>query len=402
VAKAPLTPDKRNTTDRILWLDVLRGLALFGIAQVNFAAFASGDLPLAVLFGGTPTHLSAGVYALVEFAVTAKFYPIFAFLFGYGHVLQWQSLKRLGIVPETILYRRYLCLLVIGMLHGTLLFFGDILTIYAICGLVLTFSRKASMSYPRQASLWAVICVMQLTLAYSAGGTAPGLDKSLALHRLEIQQLGDGQLIAVMMSRASDFLSSLVPQIGFFMPLLLVLMSLGQWAADEGVWQRPGQHLRLFKRLLVAGLALGVPLNGVFVWIALKLLTGEHSSVWWTASDLISDVAFALSFAYLGGLGLWAAQARSTTPPRIFYLLSCTGRMALTNYLTQSILMGIIWYSSFSWLSGRDGYARLSLVAFLVCGAQMAWSWRRVQSGRAGPAETLWRRFTYAPLRHGR
>jgi uncharacterized protein len=398
VAKAALKSDRTNPADRILWLDVLRGCALFGIAQVNFAAFASGEQPIAVLFGGAPTHLSASLYAIVEFGITAKFYPIFAFLFGYGHVLQRQGLERRGVPAETVLYRRYLCLLVIGMLHGTLLFFGDILTVYAVCGLVLTFSRQASMPYKKQALLWAMICVVQLTLAYSTGAPAPGLGASLTLHRLEIQQLADGQLGLVMASRASSFLSSLVSQVVFFMPLLMVLMSFGQWAADEDVWRRPDRHQRLFRRLFAVGLLIGVPLNVALVLISFKLSTGEHAGPWRTASDLISDVAFVLSFAYLGALGLWAGRARSTPLPRVIYLLSCTGRMALTNYLTQSILMGLIWYSCWPWLIGRNGYPCLSLIAGLICVAQVAWSYRRVQLGLIGPAEKLWRDFTYASL----
>lgn len=392
-----LTSDPREPHSRIVWLDVLRGFALFGIAQVNFAAFAAGEVPIATLMGGAPSATAQAFYAVIQFAVTAKFYPVFAFLFGYGHFLQRRSLAARGIVAQTILVRRYLMLLAIGVVHGTLFFFGDILTLYAIAGLLLTLTHRTNLTYPRQMLLWAILGTFQLTLVYSVPGD-PALAKMLAVHANELSELAEGQLVSVMSARASLFLSSQVSELAFFLPILLMLMNAGQWAASIGVWERPDLHRRLFGCAFAIGMVIGVPLNLAFAGIALSLLKGEHASGWWSAADLLSDVAFVLSLAWLGLLGLWAGR-RGGRISGILMLLSCTGRMALTNYLTQSVVMAVLWYSFWPWLVAHDAYPCLCVIAFVVCLIQMGWSYRRVTSGQAGPAEVLWRRVTYAPLR---
>jgi uncharacterized protein len=362
---------------RVVWLDVLRGLALFGIAQINFPSFAAGNLPTLVLFDGAPDAASRSLFALVEFAIAAKFYPLFAFLFGYGHVIQRRNLNALGILPETILYRRYAALLVLGAIHGTLLFFGDILTLYAICGMILTFSFRARLPFSQLTLMFAVISVLELTLAYAQDGATPVLATLIASHHDELGQLAQGRLADVMVLRANAYVASLLTQLAVFLPQLLMLMCAGALAAERQLFEHALAHRRIF---------------------GLMLAIGEHAGVLWNLSDLCADAAFVLTLAVIGALGRCAARAPQPLPRPLIWLAS-TGQMALTNYLVQSLLMVFIWYSSAPWLSRHHPFALLWTMSLAVCALQVVWSHHRVKSGKQGPFEALWRRYTYAPLR---
>ena len=129
---------------RIADVDALRGFALLGILQVNIMAFAS-------VFYGLPTgepEQSFGFNDLVHVFISTifemKFYLLFSFLFGYSVTLQMQSAVRAGeaFVPRFL--RRQAGLWVIGLLHAVLLFHGDILSTYAILGVVLLLGRNSA------------------------------------------------------------------------------------------------------------------------------------------------------------------------------------------------------------------------------------------------------------------
>jgi uncharacterized protein len=383
---------------RVVWLDVLRGLALFGIAQINFPSFAAGNLPTLVLFDGAPDAASRSLFALVEFAIAAKFYPLFAFLFGYGHVIQRRNLNALGILPETILYRRYAALLVLGAIHGTLLFFGDILTLYAICGMILTFSFRARLPFSQLTLMFAVISVLELTLAYAQDGATPVLATLIASHHDELGQLAQGRLADVMVLRANAYVASLLTQLAVFLPQLLMLMCAGALAAERQLFEHALAHRRIFGLMLAIGILAGVPISVALAAIMYTLAQGEHAGVLWNLSDLCADAAFVLTLAVIGALGRCAARAPQPLPRPLIWLAS-TGQMALTNYLVQSLLMVFIWYSSAPWLSRHHPFALLWTMSLAVCALQVVWSHHRVKSGKQGPFEALWRRYTYAPLR---
>ena len=118
-------------------IDALRGFALLGIVQINLQAWVVGSQPFAAVLNEGASRLDHIAWLATSFLITAKFYPIFAFLFGYGFCLQWQALSARGEDPAPVLIRRHIFLLALGVVHGSLLFFGDILTIYALAGLIL-------------------------------------------------------------------------------------------------------------------------------------------------------------------------------------------------------------------------------------------------------------------------
>ncbi len=141
---------------RIALIDALRAVALFGILQVNIQSYLWGLGGLTV-FAVPPSAADQAVYLLIATFVSTKFLSLFAFLFGYGFALQMKSLRRAhGERDARRAYRRRLVfLLAIGVMHGTLLYFGDILTTYALCGFVLLlYAASRPRVLARHASRW--------------------------------------------------------------------------------------------------------------------------------------------------------------------------------------------------------------------------------------------------------
>ena len=383
--------------ERIVWLDVLRGAALFGIAQINFPSFASGALPITALY---PAHASSTLQLLAAallFFVSAKFYPIFAFLFGYGHALQRQRLMSQGIDATPVLYRRYLALLGVGVVHGSLLFFGDILTIYALAGgvLLLSFrqgSRDASSQVLTWAGLSAVIGVVSMTLEPNAPIDVH--QSWQALQRAEVDLIRSRDLIDVVTSRAELYVVMQAQAIASFLPEVLMFMSAGIWAAEQGVLRRPELHQELFRRCIGFGLLVGAPVNLVLVAAEFEIVNQVAAPV--GLAEAADDLAFFLSLAYLGAFGLYIARGRP--PPRVFGWLAAMGRLALTNYLIQSLVMMLSWYRFGPDIERLGVVPGMALLALLVCLLQAIASVLWLKHYRQGPMEALWRRFTYAKL----
>ena len=126
--------EPREAADRILSLDVLRGLALFGILLVNMKHFATPALyGGGVRDGGMP--LDRVVDGLIFFFAQGKFFPLFSFLFGLGLALQLMRWQAKGLPSTRLFIRRLGVLLAIGLAHASLIWAGDILAKYAALGL---------------------------------------------------------------------------------------------------------------------------------------------------------------------------------------------------------------------------------------------------------------------------
>jgi len=125
--------------DRIEVVDILRGFAIVGILLVNMYGFAGMQLN-----PQSYTGLDRIVVILVLLFAQAKFYSLFSFLFGWGMWIQMSRAISKGINFVPLYLRRMLILLVIGILHGIFIWSGDILTVYAVLGMLLILFRKSS------------------------------------------------------------------------------------------------------------------------------------------------------------------------------------------------------------------------------------------------------------------
>lgn len=404
-----------GVSQRIGTLDILRGFALLGIAIVNIAPASTPPYALAASAHVWADPLDQLTMSAIRFFAEGKFYPLFSFLFGLGFALMLSNALTRGGNFGRLYTRRLLVLLAIGLVHAFFIWYGDILVLYSLLGFVLLlFFRQRS---PGTLLAWAAVFLLVPVLLYGAlvglveagrqsPQTAAEIDASLArgaeeyraLAEQAIQAYSRGTWAEVQAQRTQDvlFLWSTMP---FFAPTVLAMFLLGVYAHHRGVFQHVDVHLPFVRRVFAGGVVVGLLGSTTYV-----LTAGTISRVAPTGEALVMTVAFAiggpaLSLAYAAGLVL-LLHHRPAWQQRLAPL-AATGRMALTNYLLQSILATGALYSYGLGLYGIGPAAGLLLAVgiYAVNVVLSVWWLERFQ---LGPAEWLWRSLTYArwqPLR---
>ncbi|MEU8779317.1 DUF418 domain-containing protein [Streptomyces sp. NPDC048606] len=390
-ARAPRPP-------RITEVDALRGFALLGILLVN-ALMMAGPYGVGSVADPDASTLDRTVYGVVQALVVGKFYLMFSFLFGYSFTLQLAAADRDDARPVPRLLRRSLGLLVLGALHAVLLYVGDILMTYALLGLVLIAVRDRRASTALRAARIVYVCVSGVLLLLSL--------LSLLVPEAEAAKL-DAELSAGFAERVADYrgdaasvvranlallpeaLLSVLAMGGFVLTAFLVGLYCGKLrllAYTEG-------HRARMRRLCVLGAVLGLP-GGLFMVLATN---GPLGARWAILGEIVGLVtAPALTASYVCGLLLFLRSARGA---RVTALLAPAGRMALTNYLGQSLVMALVFTAYGLALYDRLDPAVVVLGAFLLYAAQLALSARLMARFRYGPVEWLLRAVTLAGPPH--
>ena len=379
--------------DRIEAIDALRGLALMGILLANML-YWSGWLFMkpeqkVALAGVEQVDIEHFVH---QFLIDGKFYTLFSLLFGMGFALQLQRLEKRGIDGVRIYYRRVLILLGFGLIHVTLIWDGDILTLYALLGLLLPLFRNWS----ERALAWAgVILLFLVPIVGATSFDALGWKPERYFYDLSdritagfgespsdpIAWLRRGDPQAFFHWALSGWPYAIGTRIeGWRIPKVLGIMLIGlllgrRLARGELLGDR-----KLLWRALIGGVALGVPFSLAYALIP-NLGQDSLPSILGTAP---------LGFAY--GAAFLLAWPRANS---VLGKLAAPGRMALTNYLTHSLLGIILFYGIGFGLVGTLQPWQFYLVAVAIFAAQMVASQLYLARHTQGPMEALWRRLTY-------
>jgi uncharacterized protein len=401
---APITADERLTH-----LDALRGFALFGILLVNFEYFAR---PLLTILLGADPALT-GIDRSVDFAIRAfaeqKFFPLFSVLFGVGFVIIWERANIAGRDATTLYARRLFVLALIGAAHAILLWAGDILFIYAVLGLVMLalFRRTPTSRLIPWAILFLVFPPLAFWLfvgAFEAAAADPEdqaeFARALAASQADLEQrilradaaYGTGDYWQAIAQSARDF-GYLLSQGVFWATPVLGYFLLGRWLFESGRLRDPVAFAPFFRRLAFIAL----PVGAVLSWWATAMVYAmpvQMPSVGLALGMTVMTVgAPMLMLGYVGVVVL--ARARLTW-------LAPAGRMALTNYLMQSLFWTFVFYGWGLGLWGSIPRAWHPVPVLAFFGVQVAFSHWWLQRFRFGPAEWLWRSLTYGsaqPLR---
>lgn len=373
---------------RIAALDVLRGFALFGILLVNALIMAG---PYTLFGGGPEAPRSEQVAAwMVNVLVTGKFHVLFGFLFGYSFVLQKRSAEWAGAFFAPRHLRRATGLLAFGVVHAVLLYTGDILMTYGALALVLYGLRTLT---PRSAlHLAAVLLAVPsvlllgyglLTVALTepstlSGPYPPAVTERIAAHR--------GDALSVVAVHLRDLRAALGRNV-LYAPVHLAAMLAGLAAAKSGLAERRGRDrvwLRAVAlRWLPAGLAGGV--------VAACCANGPLDGRWFYVGQAVTVLtAPALTVAYACGVLLLADACR----PAVAGVLAAAGRMALSHYLTQSLVLSLVFTGYGLGLYDRAGTRAVLAGCVLLYAIQLGVGARLMARTRYGPAELLLRRVT--------
>jgi uncharacterized protein len=375
-------------------LDLLRGFALFGILVVNLPFFAQPIYAFAALDTATSWPDQAAA-AFVAFAFEAKFYVLFAWLFGYGLATQLARAATEQAAAGPRYARRLTGLLVFGLLHATLLFVGDILISYVLLGALFWLLRDwpspRLLRFAVAMLLLAVLGRISLALdpAFADSGSAVQIDALAAEAR--DHYLGDfGSAVE---QRLRDLLVfySFTPL--FNWPTILAMFALGLVAGRVDLLRDSERFWNLARRALPWAVVIGLGGNLLYVAIFYGGL-GDPSLQGVAALALSAEAvgAPALTYCYLCGL-LWLAGRQ---PWRHWLApLRAPGRMSLTNYLGQAVICsalfngwGLGWY-------GQIGPLGCLLLAPLIFALQLGLSRLWLRWFRMGPDEWLLRSWTY-------
>ena len=371
---------------RVHDVDALRGFALLGIFVVNITFMASaypGNLV-------DDPNFSAPIDAVVRFLVAAlfsmKFYLLFSFLFGYSFVLQMHAAGRAGAAFVPRMLRRSLGLFILGAGHIVLLYSGDVLTTYAVICLVLLAMHHVR---DRTALLTSgiIYAFVTLSLVISAAFLdrsmfMPSHDEALSQAAAQTQTMLGGPIDILGHHLAG--LDLLVIQAASLQgPTALAMFLIGMIAARRRLFSNLGEKSSLLRRIQVIGFAVGLPGGVLFAWL------GGDTNTWATAVSVVT--APFLSAAYVATLVRllhvpWGGWLRRVLEP--------VGRIALTNYLGQSVAGLILFYGIGIGLAGRVSPLVLLVLAVVIFAVQAAVSAWWLRSHRYGPAEYLLRLFT--------
>lgn len=381
--------------DRLAVVDALRGFALFGILLANilyWSGWSMGTDAQRLAWAGPAGELWQ--YRFHHLLVDGKFYTLFSFLFGAGFALQLERLLRRGHDGLGIYRRRVLVLLGIGLVHSFLIWDGDILTLYALLGLVLPLFHRWSTRALVATGLVLVLVVPSAGIAlFAAMGWAP----HEALYGLSFRiaeamgaDTAPEQTLAWMQREdlrgwgawlASGPAYSWGARLEFWrIPKVLGIMMIGM-AAGRGL--ADGTLLadrRLLRRVLVLGLLIGVPSS-----LAYALWRGQGQADW---SSLLGTLPMAMAYAAAFALA-WPHASRWMG------VFVAPGRMALTNYLTHSVLGVALFYGiGLGWV-GRVPLWAIYGYAVALFALQAAFSHWWLSRHAQGPMEALWRHLTY-------
>ncbi len=395
-------------TERIPSIDVLRGFAILGILIVNMQGFARISTAYvnpvsAGGFDGAEVWLWSIVYLFAD----TKFISIFSMLFGAGMAMMSDRMAARGVSGTGLHYRRQFWLLLIGLVHAYLIWHGDILVAYALCGFLLYPLRNLG---PRRL-LWIGGCAVAFIvplwglfgmsmpywspedLALAAAEWSPSqeaMDEEIAAFRGPWGGQVRARAPIALTLETTAFLGFFLWRAGGLMLVGMALYRLGVLAAS-----RPPAF---YRRMAVVGLATGLPLAAGGV--AYKLHHGFAFEKTMFQGTLFNYVGSA--GVCLGYLALVMLAVQSGWLPGLQRRLAATGRMALTNYMAQSVICTLVFYGHGLGLFERVGApGRLGIVVG-IWALQLLWSPWWLGRFRFGPLEWAWRSLSYMkrqPLR---
>lgn len=392
----PISP-----TERIEILDVLRGLAICGILIGNVQWFSGYGMVPGALAAQAPIYDQV-THFLVHFFVEGKFYSIFSFLFGFGFALQIARAEERGDLNASLFKRRLFWLLVIGLLHAYLLWAGDILSIYAVMGFVLLLFRKAK---TKTLLKWAIglLVVPILTyallyilfVAFVPAGTLGEINaQQMSFWNQSVAQVPQSSYWEIITGYNSNMLVGRYLGLIFQMrlPKILAMFLLGFYAYRRGFFQDLRGNQPFIRKVLIYGLILGIAGSASFAALA-----GSEADFPPSLAGLggVIGYAFGVPALALGIAALIVTLWQKAAWQKILAVLAPVGRMALTNYLLQTVVCVTIFYGYGFGQFGKVGALTATLIALGIFAVQIPLSALWLKYFAYGPMEWIWRQLTY-------
>jgi uncharacterized protein len=389
-------------TERIVPMDVLRGFALLGILVMNIQSFAmvgaAYDNPTAY---GDLSGANFLVWFFSHLLADQKFISIFSMLFGAGIVLMWQKAETSGARPARLHYRRMGWMILFGLLHAYLLWYGDILYTYGVCGLFVYLFRRKSPRTLVSSSL--VLAATGSLIAIGLGlfwvphlsphmtdefieewqPTPETINEELAAYRGSwIEQMSDREPTAFAIE-TSLFLRFYLWKASSLMLLGMALFKLG---AFHGRWSR-----RQYLLLVGAGLLVGIPMI-IFGVVQNFAHNWDFRYAYYQGGQYNYWGSYLVALGWIGLIMLWCQSSRASA---LKERMAAVGRMAFSNYILQTVICTTIFYGhGFGYFESVPRTGQI-LIVFAIYAAQLVIALPWLRNFRFGPLEWLWRSLTY-------
>jgi uncharacterized protein len=416
-----------TATERITSIDTLRGVAVLGILVMNIYGFAMPFIayqnPLAM--GGTEWY-NLGTWFFTHVLFDQKFLTIFAILFGAGLTMMAVRAEASGAKYTGAWYRRNFWLLVIGAMHGYLLWFGDILFHYALMGMLVFPFRHRS---PRALMIIAGILLSCGLLMQFGGGTymtklyaqgtevqalqAAGetlsseqqsvleeweaasvfmkppeqqVEEDVAAYTGDYAGIFEHRRPLVQMMQTQATLGFIIWRVGGLMLLGMALMKLGILSAERSP--------AFYRRMLATGYGIGIP---VMLFSSWNMYVHEWDMLWMFRVGVLPNYIASI-FVSFGHIALVMLIVKSGAMKSLMDRFTAVGRMAFTNYLLHTVILTTVFYGYGLGLYGQiPRFWQMGFVAAVI-GFQLWMSPLWLRHFRFGPAEWLWRSLSYWKL----
>jgi uncharacterized protein len=395
-AKAEAIVQPVSVAERMEVLDVLRGIAIYGILLVNIGALSGSEFLTPAQHSALPLSRADSVLEfLLEWLVAQKFYSLFSFLFGVGFAVFVSRASARGSEPARLFKRRLAGLAIIGLVHTTLIWMGDILLTYALIGFALIpFLHRDDRTVLRWATMWLIAPIPLYLVVFGLAWFLPAPPPTGSLPPVlvgAVDAFAHGRYLDVVRGNLIFSVANAIRRLVLmFFPRVFGMFLLGFYVGRRNVFGSVAQHRPLFQRVLIWGFGMGLPLS--FVAAAL----GDSGNPRFpTGLELLHMTVQTIAVPSLA-LGYAAAiSLMFHRRPRLLRHVAPVGRMALSNYLLHSICGVMVFYGIGLGLWGRASFFVLMVAATAVVAIQMVVSRWWLSRAAFGPAEWIWRTMTY-------
>ena len=384
--------------DRYVLIDAVRGFALFGVFLSNFYWTSQ--------WVSTPSELALNVYGasannflwfIHETFTSWKFLSIFSILFGLGFAIMIERIEEKGLNSTVYFTRRLFVLLIIGIIHVCFLWYGDILHLYAALGFLLLALRRLSNKAILRISLIFIIAV------------PADIDLLFSLQPQPIISVPDRTTEFFKLFTSTSYLDMIRGNIEVYHDFqmneglrlwtsVFGRLLFGFWLGRQALLQYSKENLAFWKRIAFWCISIGVNTN--LQAVIINRFTGN--SIWNSAGPLYMVLVrgvfvpaqMALGLGYIALLVvLWEAGHK-----RVLGWLAAVGRMALTNYLIQSVLIVFFLNGIGLNLLGKLSMVLILALVIILYSLQMFASIYWLKHFTFGPIEWIWRTLTYRYL----
>ncbi len=387
-----------QAAERINEIDIVRGVALFGILMVNMSFYK-----YPVYMERIPSQFPEGLERLsamfIQLFFTGNFYAVFSFLFGLGFFIFMDRTMKKGLELKPLYRRRLAALLVFGLLHIVLFWSGDILFTYAITGFILLAFRNVSLEAIKKWILALFVFAFFFNIVVSffkSAGEFLAPEKYQAVMDEMISSAlimyTEGTFIELMLYRLVNEIPYVIVGVILWIPQVLAFFLCGLYAGRKGFFNNIPAYIPMFKKIRTWGLLVG----GLFLLLYVLLDYGVLSVHPMLNFSLLSGINYLASiFIFPAYVSMIILGAQGGFWKKVLTPVGEAGKMALTNYLSQTLICVIIFYGFGFGLYGRVSVSAGILITIAIFLVQVAWSNAWMRKFKYGPMEWFWRFLTY-------